>query len=142
MESPRLANFIHCRLLMWMTLDLDFKESKKLDQFGNEFRYRAKIERFKTGIGGTLGMGCVPIAQPMIWEHRINESGAPQSAPQKFLINNPCLFLPGRQTLSCRFFFFQPQRPVSLHQRMDVAGSFVNDRGFAIPQISLNWIVI
>jgi len=34
------------------TLDLDFKESKKLDQFGNEFRYRAKIRDSKQGSVG------------------------------------------------------------------------------------------
>ena len=34
------------------TLDLDFKESKKLDQFANEFRYRAKIRDSKQGSVG------------------------------------------------------------------------------------------
>jgi len=34
------------------TIDLAFKESKKLDQFGNEFRYRAKIRDSKQGSVG------------------------------------------------------------------------------------------
>jgi hypothetical protein len=33
-------------------LDLDFKESKKLDQFSNEFRYRTKIKDTKQGSVG------------------------------------------------------------------------------------------
>lgn len=34
------------------SLDLDYKESKRKDQFGNEFRYRAKISDYK---GATVG---------------------------------------------------------------------------------------
>ena len=38
------ANELHSltELGLW-TLELDYKESKRTDQFGNQFRYRAKV---------------------------------------------------------------------------------------------------
>jgi hypothetical protein len=35
-----------------MALELDFKESKRVDQYGNEFKYRAKV---RDTISGSVG---------------------------------------------------------------------------------------
>src|SRR5437879_1578249 len=45
---------------------------------------------------------------------------------------------PRRQTLPGRLLFFQSQGPVSLHQRVNVASAFVDDRGFAVAQVAFD----
>jgi hypothetical protein len=42
------------------TLELDYKISRKTDEFGNRFLYRAKVKRYSKTTTGTLGLGCVP----------------------------------------------------------------------------------
>src|ERR1041385_3003287 len=47
------------------------------------------------------------------------------------------LLLERRQRATRGFLFLQPERPVGLHQRMNVARALVNDRRCSVPQIAL-----
>ena len=50
------------------------------------------------------------------------------------------LLLPRWQCLARGLFFLQTQRPVSLHQRVDVARALVDDRGLAVAPVALDQI--
>ena len=42
------------------SISLDYKESKRTDLFGNQFRYHAKVQDFHGAQVGRWGVGCVP----------------------------------------------------------------------------------
>ena len=52
------------------------------------------------------------------------------------------LLLPRWQRLARGLLFFQTQRPVGLHQRVDVARALVNDRGLAVAPVAFDRIVV
>ena len=52
------------------------------------------------------------------------------------------LLLPHRQRAASGLLFFQAQSPISLHEGVDVTRSFVDDRGLAVAQVSLDRIIV
>ena len=52
------------------------------------------------------------------------------------------LLLEGRQGLARGLLFLKTKGPVSLHQRVNVAGAFVDDGGLAVTQVTLDGIVV
>ena len=81
-EQGELFSFEHLGL---QSIDLDYKESRRVDQFGNRFRYRAKINAMKGTKTGQMGMGCV----------------SNESAIESLLLNNEICTLSGARSGDC-----------------------------------------
>src|SRR6185369_7022179 len=54
-------------------------------------------------------------------------------ASYNFVTFDPSL-LPGRKRLAGWLFFLQSERPVSLHEGVNITRALVDDRGFAVTQ--------
>src|SRR5688500_7502595 len=51
-------------------------------------------------------------------------------------------FLPRRKRAAGGFLLLEPQRPVRLHERVNVASALVDDRSLAVAQIPLHRIIV